>query len=225
MAGELEVLRQFRRNLLITFKYRANDLEYLRRNWSFIHTDIISWWAAYKKWEAVDTFNEAFDDKRMTVRTFAAGFATQAWKTFDRGKIQLSKDRFFADSRFTALPGDQQQRQLVAFGREKQKYHAQRGIDSSAFANPASFATREAKYDAGLHDLSASLLNPKMSIWDQIHNSEEGAHFSFLPLSEMGDQEVMYNLVRLAKDKVSIPGLYDLVRGYRAQMTRVKLGV
>ena len=41
MAGELEVLRQFRRNLLITFKYRANDLEYLRRNWSFIHTDII----------------------------------------------------------------------------------------------------------------------------------------------------------------------------------------
>ena len=223
MAGELELLRQVRRNLTITFDLRGNDLDYLQRNWSFIHADICSWWRAYKRWEAVDTFDEAFQDKRMTVRTFSAGFATQAWKTFARGKIQVSKDKFFADSRYTPLPQDQQGRQPIAFGREKQKYHAQRGIDSSAFAVPANFASRETKYDAGLHDLSASLLNPQMSIFDQIHNTEEGAHFSFLPLSEMGDQEVMYHLVRLAKDRVSIPGLYDMVRNYRAQMTRVKL--
>ena len=77
---------------------------------------------------------------------------------------------------------------------EAQKYRAARGIDSSAFANPANFVSREKKYDEGLHDLSASLLNPGLSIFDQIHNTDvggklnfkkeeiEGAHFSFLPL-------------------------------------------
>ncbi len=94
---------------------------------------------------------------------------------------------------------------------EAQKYRANRGIDSSAFANPANFASRETKYDAGLHDLSASLLNPGLSIFDQIHNSDqggklnfkkeeiEGAHFSFLPLSKEEDQLMLYKLIQCAK--------------------------
>jgi hypothetical protein len=232
MPGELEWLRQIRRNLTITFDFRANDKAYLQRNWKFIHADILAWWRAYKAWEKVDTFDAAFRDTRMTVRTFNPGYSDQVQKTFARGKIQVTKEKFFADSRYTKFdPLDPianeatQERHQRTFGRgvESQKYHAQRGIDSSAFAVPANFASRETKYDAGLHDLSASILNPRLPIFNQIHNTEEGAHFSFLPLSEMEDQEVIYNLTRIAKDRVTIPGLYDLVRTYRAEMTRVKL--
>lgn len=231
MAGELEVLRQIRRNLTITFQYRADDPVYLQRNWRFIYPDVCAWWKAYKAWEKVDTFDEAFKDTRMTVRTFNPGYADQVLKTFARGKIQVTQENFLADSRYTKFdpkdPAANKARQdhgrAFARKQESEKYHAQRGIDSSAFANPANFASRETKYAAGLHDLSASLVNPKLSIFDQIHNNEDGAHFSFLPLSEMEDQEVIYNLTRIAKDKVTIPGLYEIVRNYRAQMTRVKL--
>jgi hypothetical protein len=219
------VLEQARRNLNITLDLRGNDPAYIRRNWSYVHADISSWWTAYKAWEAVDTFDEAFEDKRMTVRTFNTGYATQVQKTFKRGTIQVTQEKFFSDGRYTKTDEKKQLEYQKAFNnlKEIQKYHAQRGIDSSAFANPANFASRETKYDAGLHDLSASILNPKLSIFDQVHNNEEGAHYSFLPLSMEEDQEVIYNLTRIAKDRVSIPGLYQMVRNYRAEMTRVKL--
>lgn len=232
MAEELERLRNIRRNLTITFDSRGSDTAYLQRNWGFIHADVCAWWRAYKAWEKVDTFDAAFHDTRMTVRTFSPGYATQALKTFGRGTIQVTQEKFFANSRYTKFDPDNaiangatQRQHQVAFGRraENLKYHAQRGINSSAFAVPANFASRESKYEAGLHDLSASIVNPNISIFSQIHNTEEGAHFSFLPLSEMEDQEVIYNLTRIAKDRVTIPGLYEMVRNYRAEMTRVKL--
>jgi hypothetical protein len=109
--------------------------------------------------------------------------------------------------------------------REAQKYHAKRGIDSSPFAVPSNFATREKKYEEGLHDLSASLLNhnTQIFVFDQTHNSGQGAHYSFLPLSQEADQEVIFTLTRYAKDRVTFPQLYHKVRGFRAEMTRVKL--
>ena len=107
--------------------------------------------------------------------------------------------------------------------REAQKYHAKRGIDSSPFAVPSNFATREKKYEEGLHDLSASILNHNNPILDQVHNSGHGAHYSFLPLSEEEDQEVIFTLTRYAKTRIPFPLLYPKVRGFRAEMTRVKL--
>lgn len=61
------------------------------------------------------------------------------------------------------------------------------------------------KYAAGLHDLSASLLNKDVSIFDQIHNKEDGAHSAFLPLTEEKDQELLFNLILCAK---KVPALY-----------------
>jgi hypothetical protein len=51
-------------------------------------------------------------------------------------------------------------------------YWANRALASAAFAKPENFGTREMKYDWGLHDLSASLMNRD----EQIHNTEQGAH-------------------------------------------------
>ena len=61
------------------------------------------------------------------------------------------------------------------------------GIDSSAFANPANFATHAKKYQEGLTQPSASLLNPKLSIFQQIHNKEEGGKKNFQKKTIEGD--------------------------------------
>jgi hypothetical protein len=215
----------------------CNNLE---RYWRVIKPLILNWWDAYKAWEGKDNFNKAFADSRMTVRTYPAGFEgkeqgfqKQVKKTFDsisvasyNKAVRQTEVRIFADSRYTPLGKDALNAHDRVFHKtdEAGHYHANRGIDSSAFANPDNFATREKKYQAGLHDLSASLLNPKLSIFEQIHNTEDGAHFSFLPLSKEEDQGVLFSLTRCAKaTEGRLPELSNLVREYRAAMTRVKL--
>lgn len=232
---------------------RLNDhLEYggdhVQRNWKVVEPLLNCWWTAYKAWEANDNFNKAFRGRRMTVRTFPGGigaFEKQVSKEFKRGSISLASStsagtevRIFADSRYTPLdPVTMRQHDEIFHKTEEHlKYRAMRGINSSAFAKPSNFATREKKYEEGLHDLSASLLNPDLSIFDQIHNTDvggklnyqgkeiEGAHFSFLPLSMEEDQLVLYRLIQCAKAcRHALPELYTKVRDYRARMTRVKL--
>ncbi len=223
--------------------------DYVKRNWTVVEPLMNSWWTAYKKWEANDKFHRAFKDRRMTVRTFPGGvgaFDKQVSKEFKRGTISLASStstetevRIFADSKYTPLGSDavmQEHDKIFHKTDEAQKYRAARGIDSSAFANPANFVNREKKYDEGLHDLSASLLNPGLSIFDQIHNTDqggkknfkkediEGAHFSFLPLSKEDDQLMLYKLIQCAKRlRLMLPALDDKVRAYRAEMTRIKL--
>ena len=207
----------------------AKGAEYVQENWVSIEPLMDSWWTTYKLWESKDTFNDAFKDSRMSVRTFGAGFTKQVSKTFGKGEISVeSQDevRVFANSQYTPFDEQTAAQHNTNFRGpvESQKYFATRGIDSSKFANPDNFKTREAKYAEGLHDLSGSLLNPKISIFDQIHNNEEGAHFSFVALSEEEDQEAIFTLGQIAKQlKFILPALDGKVRGYRAAMTRVKL--
>ena len=120
-----------------------------------------------------------------------------------------------------------------------------RGINTTAFMKPANFKTRKLKYQLGLHDLSVKLVipgrqwfaaaqikepesikNPKdKGVKAQSHHSAPGkAYFCFLPLSKPEDQYVIYKLVRYAKAlRMEIPDLYELILGYRSEMTRVKL--
>lgn len=197
----------------------------VENNWFSVKPLISNWWEAYKKWESTDTFDKAFEANRMTVRTFDEDFTNQVSKGFNT--IDIPGDRYFADNQYTPLDAVEQERHRTAFRRpgEFNKYTANRGIDSSAFANPANFANRRTKYELGLHDLSASLLNHNYPITSQVHHKwVEGAHFSFLPVSKEDDQEVLYNLIQYAKQlKAKLPALDTMVRGYRAEMTRVKL--
>lgn len=205
---------------------------FLQNNWLFIERHIQNWWLAYKKWESQDTFEAAFKDDRMTVRTFDADFDKQVNKKFNSINIAENDKRFFADGKYKPLHPDPEQA-MKALQRhsnifhnteESQFYHAKRGIDSSDFAVPAYFATREMKYQMGLHDLSASLLNHKFEIWKQVHHKwDNGAHYSFMPLSQEADQEVLHTLGTHAKSTPMFPALYGMVRSFRAEMTRLKL--
>jgi hypothetical protein len=211
----------------------ARGAEHVQNNWLTVSGLIESWWAIFERWEEKDTFNDAFAESRMSVRTFDAGFTKQVSKNFEPGTISVTstqKDdvevRMFANSKYKPLEGDGAQEHDARFrgAVESQKYHSQRGIDSSNFAVPENFKSREAKYAAGLHDLSASLLNPKVSIFNQIHSDGKNAHFSFVPLCEEEDQELIFNLTQCAKQlRLMLPALYDRLRVLRASVTRVKL--
>ena len=219
--------------------------------WTAVEPLIDRWWMNYKLWEQHDTFNKAFSKSRMSVRTFGGGvdaFKKQVAKKFNTiNAVDTKKDkdgndvldvRIFADNKYTRLSKAELMEEDRIFHQteEHDKYLARRGIDSSAFANPANFATHAKKYQEGLHDLSASLLNPKLSIFQQIHNKEEGgkknfekktiegAHLSFLPLSKEEDQQMLHNLDLMAKQlREMVPALQVKVRGCKAAMTRVKL--
>ncbi|MGR9108233.1 MAG: hypothetical protein ACU843_15035 [Gammaproteobacteria bacterium] len=219
-------------------------------SWNEVKPLIENWWEAYKNWETTDNFNDAFTADRMSVRTFGAGFESQLVKSIGlTGPLNLDIDekgnRFFKDSRYTPVPQEGRER-IKASGLYKREanaaresfqptsgpgsvkvpgaYWANRALDSEVFANPDNFATRESKYDWGLHDLSASLLNHNLSIFEQIHNTEQGAHFSFMPLAEPEDQRTIYTLIQMAKTmKPYWPEMYALIRKYRARMTRIKL--
>jgi hypothetical protein len=194
------------------------------RNWGDVHSRITSWWLAYKAWEKQDTFNDAFKDGRLSVRSFSGDFEWEKGKSLS--DLTIPTNKFYADSKYTALKAKEQRQNQDTFWEptERAKYFANRGLDSSAFSKPENFATRSTKYAAGLHDLSASLLNPKLSIFDQIHHkSEKQAHFSFVPLSAEDDQFVLFTLAQRAKDKNAPSELYAMIRDYRARMTRIKL--
>ncbi len=257
--SEFGELLRVRRDEL--WNYLIVGKDYVQQHWSSVEPLLNKWWAAYKLWEENDTFNKAFKNKRMTVRTFPgylgvpkdatvphppirdnwgeAGFKKQHAKIFPRGEINVvdtkkntetgeteTEVRIFADGKFTPLAKEEEEEHDRVFHKtdEHNYYGARRGIDSSAFADPLNFVDREKKYEEGLHDLSASLLNPDLSIFDQIHNNNWDAHFSFLPLSKEDDQYVLFNLIRMAKElRLTLPALDTKVRFYRASMTRVKL--
>ncbi|HUI41874.1 MAG TPA: hypothetical protein VL523_07885 [Terriglobia bacterium] len=205
----------------------SNFTEQVSRNWGQVKPLIDNWWRVYKQWESEDTWDAAFKEDRMSVRTFAGNFDAQRSKTVpDPGvRFNLGSDRFFRDSAYTPLQGgDREVAESLFEEQMAPTFKAEKGIDSSAFANPRNFATREAKYQAGLHDLSASLLKygDGLSIFSQVHHKEAPAFFSFLPLSMEEDQVVLYYLFRHSKAQLGQP-LYNMVRGYRAAMTRVKV--
>lgn len=201
--------------------------EKISAHWSQFQPVIEGWWTSYKKWESEDTWRAALEQDRMSVRTFAGKFSTERSKTVPapNASFNLDADRFFKNSAYAPLEGEDRARAKSLFDEQMaQTFKAQKGIDSSAFADPKNFATRDAKYQSALHDLSASLLKhgDGLPIFSQVHHKTAPAFFSFVPLSMEADQQVLFKLFRHAK---GLPGqpLYQLVRKYRAEMTRVKV--
>lgn len=200
---------------------------YVLNHWVEAEVLIRNWRDALKAWEGKETFDRAYGENRMSVRSFDKNFGEQYRKTISDMKIN-GTNRFRPNSTFTGtFPRDEHAKHNKDFHDANDRtrlYHAQRGIDSSSFAIPSNFASRLNKYQAGLHDLSASLVNKGIGLFDQVHNKEDGAIFAFLPLPEMADQAVLYKLTRAAKLlKTHAPHFYTKVRNLRAEITRVKL--
>ena len=208
---------------------------------------IENWWAAYEEWEKLDTFNTAVSERRMTMRSFGTDFSYQVSKTIP---MNIADDqRFYANSARDKVANPATARDNFNKAVNSGLYaKPSRGIDTSEFAKPGNFASREDKYKHGLHDISVKLLVPggrwyaeaKMKLPPNVGNPQnkgfkaqshhsgtnenEKPHFCFLPVSKPEDQYVIYKLIQCAKTlKTDIPDFDTLIRGYRSKMTRVKL--
>lgn len=205
----------------------STPAEQIPAEWnSSIRRLISQWWSAYKRWEAQDTFAKAYEESRMTVRSFGKDFGKEVHKNIPRGTLKVTEERFFANRQRAALDPTDHSQHYAAFHEEaeSQKYWQNRGLDSAAFADPANFISREVKYAHGLHDLSASLVNPRKPLNLQLFSSGDGVHLAFAPLSKEEDQQVIWRLAGLAKRlQAQLPEFYSLIHGYRARMTRIKL--
>jgi hypothetical protein len=215
-------------------------IEFIKTKWVDAKLLIDGWWGAYKEWEGKDTFNEAVSHNRMTMRSFGVEFDTQVKKTAPMNIAEES--RFYSDSSRTKVadPATHQSAfnaivsgpKAPVFGWKKGSEpkpspyaKLNRGIDTSAFAVPANFLSREAKYKHGLHDLSVKLIVPNQNVKEQSHHKGSlEPHFCFMPISKPEDQSVIYTLIRYAKALRTVKPEFDtLIRGYRSEMTRVKL--
>jgi hypothetical protein len=78
---------------------------------------------AYKDWEHTDTFNRAFRDNRMSVRTFGSTFEQQLVKSVGLNtplalETSEDKNRFFKDSNYTPVPQNEGAKAKGRFVRE-----------------------------------------------------------------------------------------------------------
>ncbi len=222
----------------------AKAIEFIKANYPEAKRLIGDWWTAYKDWEELDTFNTAVAERRMTMRSFGPEFSSQVNKTIP---MNIADDkRFYSNPAREKVADPTAARGILAQAHTAGLYaKPSRGIDTKAFADPANFKNRAEKYKLGLHDISVKLLIPGGRWYDEAkiakpqnvgnpanlgfkaqshHSATASPHFCFLPVSKPEDQYVIYKLVLYAKAlRTTISDLDTVVRGYRSEMTRVKL--
>ncbi len=151
-----------------------------------------AWFEEYKKWERDETFERALQDRRMTARL----------------------------AKLTGKPV-----KFDTYGTDGKKTHkivldntVMGGLKQSVV--PTNFTDKK-KNELGLHDLSAVLLKPGVSITGQGFSKSGVIVFMPLPLEE--DLRLVHDLGIAAK-VTKVGPLYELYIDVRSRMTRIKYG-
>lgn len=176
------------------------------------------WWDLFKKWEQNDRFLTAFREGRMSCR--------QCDETGHYGVYEGVKGiENFAVKHVTTSPQTQPYpEERYRIGRDALKERL----------DPVNLdGGQRLKYKKGLHDLSASLLTPKIpKLTDQVRWKDDSQKDSklltwctvFMPLPEPGDMAVFDLLNTLGKQaRLTQPKVYEKVVWMRHRMTRLKL--
>lgn len=182
---------------------------------------VIAWWEDYKTFEREDTVPVAYREQRLTVKGT---------------ELEWEKDIGFKEK-----PSDVN---VKIYRSESGKtYPMLKGLKGIVDrCNPTNFTPydggRSRKTNLGLHDMSTGLMSPaKNSAHSQARigqqqyktlekggDNDERMYYIFMPLGYPEDQEVFQLLNNLAKRvKGTRKAFYELVRFYRARMTRIKL--
>jgi hypothetical protein len=191
-------------------------------SWDAAKADIEAWWSDYQLFEQGESFQRAFDDQRMTVRWSKRGLDAKIdLQAVPQGRANPQKFPKQAAPLEGVAARFAQHQPAEVFGLDL----GIRGVVRRT--GPAIFCAgsgNSRKAELGLHDLSASLLRKK-DIASQLFNElKRGDLYVFMPLPLPADQAVFQRLNGLAKERrAALKPLYDLVRGYRSLMTRVKL--
>lgn len=171
---------------------------------------VIDWFGAYKTWEATDTIEKAFRSKRLTIRTYIKpDGAGSKWNMVRTGSQTTSPD------------GTVQMREGYPYDVS--------GKGVMYRTNPLNFSPEaNKKYSIGLHDLSASLLDPAKNISEQLYHAlnrelHDGDYAIFMPIPLEEDFQLFDSINKYAKQhRDDLPRFHELVSIYRARMTRIK---
>lgn len=93
-------------------------------------------------------------------------------------------------------------------------------LDPDNFQKVAGYSN---KYDLGLLDLSASLLDPKRKIATQIYKTQDPCQAVFMPVPLKEDAAMFYRLNEIAKKLSGRSWFLFLMRRIKGSMTRIKL--
>jgi hypothetical protein len=236
----LDTSRQALREYLIGNTATNIDSE---GKWGYLIGLITPWWIDLKLWESRDTFNDAYQSGRMTVRAINA--AQPELRT-----MEIVQKRTLATGEEQVLPN-----KIVPIrgGRE--------GIVMRT--NPTNFYTPSEdaigiriggskKYDLGLHDLCASLLNPRRP-WYQNPPRDDfvdpwgtmswkpgplnaslqkstfgqmkpypGATYAFMPLPEELDLETFFILTGMIKGQPCPERFKNMLHYFSSMLTRIQ---
>lgn len=169
------------------------------RQWASLRPLVARWWADLKTWEARDTFGVAFTNRRMTARQVNVGTTARG------GTFEVRNVKHPEHSREVYLARD------VACITAR--------CDPNNFFDPHTLRRR--KNELGLHDLSASLLDPRRPISEQLKGYEDAVTL-FVPLPLEEDLQLFYVLNKLGKTELRDKDDNEILV-MRSQLTRVKL--
>lgn len=205
----------------------------LSDEWPYVRGLINDWLTDYKQFEKDDTFDAAFRESRMTIRW---GQEALIYKNMQAVEGTAARTITTWENKITAIG---QPKKWVKVNKNEKV-----GGESKAWAFPVDIGMEgivkrvmgdhflahdgrmSDKYFLGLHDLSASVLNPRVPISRQTFNKiTEGDLYAFMPLGDPEDQNVFMILKDLAKHKPlhNNVDFVDAVKIISTQFTRLKL--
>jgi hypothetical protein len=189
-----------------------------------------AWFTDLKDWESDDTFNAAYQGERMTVRAISGGHQkADSFRTIDVSPID--KD---GNTPKTAP--------LSTVGLRSGKDGIQMRMDPANLWKRGTQVGKNwsGKYEHGLHDMNASLLNPRRP-WYQLKAGDGrigqnglvesqygqmkpyiGGLYVFMPLPQEADLEIFFILNGLAKTTASPEWFKDSMRWRGQRLTRIK---
>jgi hypothetical protein len=193
----LEQTRQALNEVLLSGKvsFKAAD------GWRQVKDLANEWQKLLKEWESKDTFEAAYQQKRMTARAMADN---RGDKVGEFKAPQAGKPRSAETDRDIKL----------AYGAA--------GVQARMKPTNLFVAGQESKKnDLGLHDLSATLLTPDREWTKQLKHYEDAAYL-LMPMPQEEDLMLYYQLHGETKGRGVDPAFRTFMRQISSRMTRLK---
>jgi hypothetical protein len=176
--------------------------------WKDVEDVVLRWFVDVKAEESDDTFAEAFRDHRMTVRAILQERHTGHYvPEHVMTRTEMQGNPTGAIKTMQGIPGMRE-----------------RMTASNFFGDGA---RARLKYEKGLHDVSAVLLDGRRSLEiggdaNQMYRTSGDTTYIFMPLPQTEDMILSFLLIDRAKASES-PGLKVFVAYMKSRLTRIKL--
>lgn len=199
-------LSRYREMLIVAL---ATDI---RSNKSYVLDAMSDWWIALKDWEKEETFERAFTEGRMSIRTMKFETVHKPLSMIRNVEPEKGKQELGGISD-TGIKG------------------LMKRMDPSNFMGKSNDMS---KYELGLHDMSVSLLHPKRKIEHQLYGygfqtdshavtQASSTYVVFMPLPMPEDLSLFIVMNQIAKEERNrTPEIYQKVQVIRSELTRVK---